>query len=212
MAFIFSIRLIKLAHNIIYIMMLYYRASPLSSRTHLLRRFPQGGVVAEIGVHRGDFAHQILQIVKPDRLILIDPWVGEALVNGLDIDSGPVLYNFVLNRFSQEIRSGQVRIVRKRCHDACATFLPIFNWIYLDTFHLYPETLYELRSCSRVLRPDGFLCGHDYDIPRVRQAVEEFCGESGWKLLCVTADQSSSFVLTGPHTPDQIMKQIWPFG
>jgi hypothetical protein len=42
------------------------------TRTDLLARLPKGGVVAELGVLHGAFSREILAIVQPDRLHLID--------------------------------------------------------------------------------------------------------------------------------------------
>ena len=45
-----------------------------SSRLEMLHALPKGGIVAEVGVFRGDFAQKIYDIVKPDLLYLIDKW------------------------------------------------------------------------------------------------------------------------------------------
>ncbi|MDJ0634304.1 MAG: hypothetical protein QNJ34_14035 [Xenococcaceae cyanobacterium MO_188.B29] len=42
-------------------------------RQFLLERLPKNSVGAEIGVHLGDFSEKILEIVKPNKLHLIDP-------------------------------------------------------------------------------------------------------------------------------------------
>jgi len=44
------------------------------SRDFVLRNFPKNSVGAEIGVWKGDFSQEILGIVKPRKLHLIDPW------------------------------------------------------------------------------------------------------------------------------------------
>ncbi|MFM7690351.1 MAG: hypothetical protein ACKPAC_12985, partial [Alphaproteobacteria bacterium] len=44
----------------------------LTDRIEMLRRFPSGGVVAEIGTYKGDFARAILDIMQPARLHLAD--------------------------------------------------------------------------------------------------------------------------------------------
>ena len=35
---------------------------------------PTGGLCVEIGVWRGEFSSEILSVIKPDCLVLVDPW------------------------------------------------------------------------------------------------------------------------------------------
>jgi Methyltransferase domain len=44
------------------------------SRLQLLQLLPKGGEGAEIGVAKGEFSQPLLDVVKPGRLHLIDPW------------------------------------------------------------------------------------------------------------------------------------------
>jgi hypothetical protein len=45
------------------------------TRMRLLRMLPRNSVGCEVGVWKGDFSAQILAVVKPRELHLIDPWV-----------------------------------------------------------------------------------------------------------------------------------------
>src|SRR5690348_16539487 len=45
-----------------------------AERRKLLGRFPRGGVGAEVGTWKGDFAEQLLALTQPAHLYLIDPW------------------------------------------------------------------------------------------------------------------------------------------
>lgn len=160
----------------------------------------RGGVVAEIGVHRGDYAAQILWTARPDQLILIDPYPeNRTLTNGLDVAPSEELRAFMLNRFRQQIESGQIITILKDCCEALSPFSQLLDWAYLDAWHLYPETLHQLRCIERAVKPTGLICGHDYDMETVRRSVTEFCEESGWKLLLVTNETSSTFVLHRPQ-------------
>ena len=56
-------------------------------RDFLLEKLPANSIGAEIGVHRGEFASHILEVVKPKKLHLIDPWefqeeFGQSLFGG----------------------------------------------------------------------------------------------------------------------------------
>ena len=63
--------------------MLYHGYTCPPHRDDLLHVLPKGGVVAEFGAHRGDFAQQIWEINKPSRLYLIDhqPRCGEDMTD-----------------------------------------------------------------------------------------------------------------------------------
>ncbi len=49
----------------------------LLDRMELLSRMKKNAVCAEIGVNKGDFSSQIIQITKPKKLHLIDAWGDE---------------------------------------------------------------------------------------------------------------------------------------
>src|SRR6266436_6441580 len=48
-------------------------------RIELLKTMPKGSVVAEVGVFKGNFSRRILEIIEPQRLHLIDPWVHQDI-------------------------------------------------------------------------------------------------------------------------------------
>jgi hypothetical protein len=163
----------------------------LPDRTTLLHMLPPGGVAAEIGVNRGDFSAQILEITKPARLILIDVWASKRYHDGL--------FDLVRGRFADRMASGQVEIIRAlsfdgitRCADAS------FDWGYLDTDHTYATTKRELELLAPKMKPDGIIAGHDYIIGNwndgyrygVIEAVHEFCRDHHWELVYLTHEMS----------------------
>jgi hypothetical protein len=163
----------------------------------MAKLFPTNTVGAEIGVHRGDFAEVILETAKPRLFYLIDPWPSSvSLANGADCLTGDDAFACVVQRFILPIQAGKVVTVRQPCVRALAGLGRIFNWLYLDTYHLYPDTLFELRACAGAILPGGMLAGHDLDLVSVQRAVAEFCAESNWRLRYVTAEGNMSFLLT----------------
>jgi hypothetical protein len=54
------------------------RTNPLSPRQRirlaLLEMLPKNSIGAEIGVSAGDFSQEILNVLAPRELVLIDPW------------------------------------------------------------------------------------------------------------------------------------------
>lgn len=149
-----------------------------ASRDSLLARLPNGGVCAEVGSWKGDFAASILARLQPERLYLIDPWEyrGESAYEhsmyGGDSPDGQrqmeEIYNGVLARFSSEIARGQVIVLRMRSSDA-ATQLgeDSLDWAYIDSDHTYESVIADLESFSRAVKPGGLIAGDDY-------------GERGW--------------------------------
>ena len=177
-------------------LMLTHGVTCLPHRNDLLRALPKGGIVAEYGVHRGDFAQQIWDITKPSKLYLIDPWQpDQELLNGIDVATGAECYQNVCSRFSEQIAAGTVVLIRDTSHN-CSSKLKdiIFDWVYLDTFHLYPTTLLELRILDGLVSPTGLICGHDYDCMTsngffsVNKAVHEFLGETDWEMAYLTCE------------------------
>lgn len=63
-----------------------------------------------------------------------------------------------------------------------------FDWVYLDSGHLYEETLRELEIIVRKVRPGGVIGGDDFteDPADVNHgcavAIREFCEKDGWRL------------------------------
>ena len=165
-----------------------------SSRIELLQHQPKGGVVAEVGVHIGDFAQDILNIVKPDILYLIDYWPDENINNGPCVFNGLVCKEMVEERFKKEISAGVVRILHCLSTEASKHIAQLsLDWLYLDTSHWYPNTLYELRALKNLVKPYGFIYGHDYNYVApglgfcgVKRAVQEFTAETGLMLTVLT--------------------------
>lgn len=96
----------------------------------LLAMVRHGTACAEVGVWKGDFAANILRVVRPSRLHLIDPWVfvtdtgyeharyGGASARGqADMDD---LYESVVRRFAKPVAEGIVEIHRRRSDHAAA--------------------------------------------------------------------------------------------
>jgi len=150
---------------------------------------PRGSVGAEIGVHAGRFARRILDIVRPARLHLIDPWKHEpgpqylqALYGGRRRGQAGMdeRYRKVRERFTKELRSGQVVIHRDPSHVAVREFeAGYFDWVYIDGNHLYEFVRQDLELYYGKVKQGGWLTGDDYEgrgwwRDGVERAVTEF--------------------------------------
>ncbi|KAA3653541.1 MAG: class I SAM-dependent methyltransferase [Chloroflexi bacterium] len=160
----------------------------LTNREKLLEYMPEGSVVAEIGVFKGDFSDAILSITKPRKLHLIDPWdqIDETFLEYAD---------FVQDRFKKEISNGQVVINKGFSFSELKHFDDhYFDWVYIDSDHSYQSTMQELELCKHKVKEGGIIAGHDYCSwsfhERMRygviEAVNEFCEKYDWEMIYLT--------------------------
>ena len=160
----------------------------LSRRNDLLSAIPKGGIVAELGVADGDFSADILALNEPATLHLVDTWDSAQYSSGL---------KRVKSRFAPQIEAGSVVIHHGRSIDVLRSFPDkFFDWIYIDTTHLYADTIQELRLSARVINNGGFITGHDFRAGEpygVIQAVFEFCLECQWQFKLITLDGDGHF-------------------
>ena len=182
-----------------------YRAAKARRRDAFLRRLPEGGVCAEIGVYKGDFSARILTLLEPARLHLIDPWRYETAedyrhtvyggargVGQLHMD---MLHEAVLRRFAREIERGVVAIHRASSAEAAALFPDgHFDWVYIDGNHLYEFVSEDLRLYCPKLRQGGLITGDDYREGGrwqggVKRAVDEFLARGACEMVEIRDQQ-----------------------
>ena len=163
--------------------------SILSNRKHLLEVLPKNGIVAELGVDNGYFTEQIIKTSNPKKLYLIDTWSSERYTQDK--------FELVKNKFSEEIKSKRIEILRSNSVEAAKLFQNnYFDWIYIDTDHSYSTTMQELNAYESKIKTNGFICGHDYVMGNwsksnkygVIESVNEFLIKRNWKLVYWTSD------------------------
>lgn len=136
-------------------------------------------IIAEVGVDKGDHAEVIFNLLKPERLILIDPWYGNDK-----------LYEYVKNRFKNY---ENVYIFRNTSREFIKrhAWLDEFDLVYLDGDHTYDAIKYDLESWYDYITIGGILAGHDYNKERynetrikcgVKPAVDEFVNKNNLEL------------------------------
>lgn len=171
-------------------------AQILSNREELLKLLPKNGVVAEIGVDKGEFSEKIMDMTSPKKLHLIDNWNCERYHEGLKKD--------VEAKFGKEITSDKIEINFGLSTEVVGSFPEnYFDWIYIDTDHTYKTTLSELRLYSRKIKPEGIIAGHDFMpgnitgivLYGVTQAVKQFCNEEDWELIYLSIEDIPSFAI-----------------
>jgi predicted O-methyltransferase YrrM len=154
----------------------------------MVASFPHGGIAAEIGVQRGDFADTIIRVNEPKDFYLIDCWEHQDVtVYGHDPANVPDevhegLYELVKQRFSSH---PEVHIIRAYSVDAAKEFVDAyFDWIYLDANHLNLRA--DLEAWWPKIKPGGWCAGHDYcyhdDYIMVKPVVDHWVREYGLEL------------------------------
>lgn len=164
-----------------------------TNRVAMLENLPKNGVVAELGVNRGEFSLEIMQVNQPKELHLVDAWGSERYHGGLR--------KLVEAKFENDIAVGRVQIHQGYSTDMASNFPDeFFDWVYIDTDHSYAVTKAELQAYKHKIKHGGIIAGHDYiqgnwgKILRygVMEAVHEFCVQEDWELVCLTTEMSNS--------------------
>lgn len=149
----------------------------LPNRLALLDRAPKGGVVAEIGVDRGDFSHEIAARVKPDMLHLFD--IDESRIANAEIRR-----RLAAGDPGLKLHVGDSSALLSALPDAH------FDMIYIDGDHTYAGVVKDIQAAEAKIKPGGMLIFNDYAVwsPQsmfhcgVAKAVHELCLRSDWKF------------------------------
>jgi hypothetical protein len=179
--------------------------APPPRRRRLLESLPKGGVCVEVGVWKGDFSARILEVAKPRKLHLVDPWQAlgregyEGAWYGGELEEGQPemdrVYAGVLERFAKERRKGIVEVHRATSADAAEGFADgELDFVYVDGDHTYEFVLADLRAWTPKVKPGGLVAGDDYGVEGwwgdgVTRAVDEFVAEGGAEVVSLDGNQ-----------------------
>lgn len=151
----------------------------LNDRIELLNYLPFRGIVAELGVFKGEYTQEIIRVCKPQELHLVDTDISK--INIKYDESKTKVYIHNINDLEWLVN-----------------YEEYFDWLYIDTLHTYEHTKQELILSHHAIKKGGFICGHDYTHvcacgPKenwhrygVIEAVNEFCEKFNYKLLYLT--------------------------
>ena len=103
------------------------------NRENLLKLLTKNGIIAEVGVDKGDFSAKIIFFTKPTKLYLIDTWDSERYnLNKM---------NYVKKRFQKEIDAGSVYIIRGTSEKEIKKFENhFFDWVYIHNSYLFSNS------------------------------------------------------------------------
>ncbi len=152
------------------------------------------GLAVELGVMYGDFSRTILDVLKPAKLILVDPFElseqryldtgdGEQITTAYSTESE---YRLVSKRFENEIKELRVLLNRNYSYNVLRIYPDnLFDFIYIDACHLYECVKQDLNDWLPKLKEGGLMCGHDYfeGFSGVIEAVDEFCAEHDFEMI-----------------------------
>jgi len=149
----------------------------LTNRLALIDCLEKGGVIAEIGVDRGDFSFELLNRCSPIKLHLFDMDIGRLANPNIlkELDSGS-------SRVKTHV--GDSGLTMSRMPDS------YFDAIYIDGDHRYEGVKRDIEASVPKLKHDGVLIFNDYSVwsPStmfhcgVARAVHEFCLKNPWKF------------------------------
>lgn len=114
-------------------------------------------------------------------------------------DNGDAMYAAVCSAFQRRRGPGQVVIHRTNLQDLVQWWpAATLDWLYLDADHTHTGELLPL--AASLLRPDGYLAGHDYVARPDRQwdivkAVDAFVSEGRADWIALTEEPFPSYLL-----------------
>jgi len=144
-------------------------------RAAILHDLPKGSVGVEVGVWMGDFSKQIVRIVGPSMLHLVDPWSDAATMPNRIGWDGAAMAEYVrssLPRFCTTIHA------QPSVSAACKFDDLSLDWVYIDGDHSEAAVLRDLAAWFPKIKPHGVIMGDDYLFLGVRSAVHTFCDRS----------------------------------
>lgn len=173
-------------------------------RLDLIKMFPAGALIAEIGVWRGGFSNEILTHCPVGRLYLIDPYK-EYYAGVQEVSQQKHEEHYLEAQRVISHHSNRAVIIRDTSEHAARTnfVIPPLDGVYIDADHTYDAAMMDLVLWSKRLKPGGVLMGHDYtDDPKAKDyalevipAVNDFCKKYGWVITHLTNEIWASFRL-----------------
>lgn len=147
--------------------------------TFALQRFPEGYPFrcVELGVLEGDHSYEILSVLQPDRLWLVDMWTDINLSKsgtdylGDDQDEWDSRYLRVVERYTPY---ANVSVLRLSGHSAAKILPNDLDFVYIDACHDYDCVIADMGDWLPKVKTGGILSGDDYSRDEVVAAVAYF--------------------------------------
>lgn len=154
----------------------------------ILRRLPEDRslVGVEVGVWNGRLSEQLLRARPLLKLYMVDRWQvpGEGdsyLTSGADMATRPqAAYDAALREARNRVcwYGGRGWFCIMTSEQAAETLSDRrFDFVFIDADHSYEGVTRDLRAWWPLVKPGGFISGHDWDHPnqgQVKKAVADF--------------------------------------
>lgn len=132
--------------------------------------------IAELGVRKGGTAELILRFAPHVHYTGVDAWTpvkGDASQPGFTDYGRPDMAEWKRTATDQLRRYGaRAVLIQARTVDAARAFAPgSFDAVFIDADHRYEHVLADIDAWRPLVREGGWITGHDWDWPSVRQAV-----------------------------------------
>jgi hypothetical protein len=161
--------------------------------------------MAEIGVFKGEFSQQILDICHPSLLYLVDLFSGRTSSgdkdgNNIQEADMDVEYEMISRRYE---KNPHVNLIKSSSHFFLeASPSESIEIVYIDADHSYESVSRELALCRDRVTDGGYICGHDYvNQWGVKRAVDEFCESEGLEIEYLTEDIYPSYCIINRKKP-----------
>ena len=152
---------------------------------------PRSG--CELGVWKGMLSQRLLKEFNQLHLLMIDRWVSydQGPNNQATDATQENMHDFMQMAMEATMLYRNRRILMVGDSIEVSKFVKnhSLDFIFLDANHFYEDVKIDLSSWHSKVRPDGLICGHDYNAKRekegywgVKKAVDEFAELNGYKV------------------------------
>lgn len=158
----------------------FFDFCPTASRGFLQQftiGLPTKGIVVEVGSGLGESAITIAKAMnKTQRLYCIDPW--QVFVGSYEQPQADPYRAFLSNVIHEEC-ADRIVPIRADSMSGFSMFKHKAHFIYIDGSHAYQDVRNDIMAWQQKLVRPGVLCGDDYFMDEVKQAVLDSCKEMG---------------------------------
>lgn len=170
----------------------------MRNRTELAQHFRDQGfkIGAEIGVFKGEYSKELLEIIPELKLYGVDNW-GNNGTTGRGRDDRQKGYLRTLEDLKSYIESGQYIILKKNSMLALADIPNAsLDFVFIDAGHDYQSVKDDVTGWTKKVRAGGIVSGHDYYVSKLGQvevikAVDEYVAEHKIKLNIINWDRKT---------------------